>query len=192
MSTSITLALTRSPAADTAIGALGLALVVASVTDLARRRIPNWITFSAAVAGFVIHGMAGGRWLLASSLAGFFLWFFAGFAFWTLSRGQGIGAGDVKMAMASGALLGAWPTLYVVFLSNLAQVVYLFLRWLVTGTLWANAKLLFAWLISLLAPNTKVVHFKPVGMEDKTPHAPFMLIGALVTVYLSRKGVLPW
>lgn len=189
---SISYALTRAPAADTACGVLVVALVVATATDLAKRRIPNWVTFPAALAGLLIHALNGGRWWFASSLLSFLLWSVVGIGFWSLSRGQGIGAGDVKMVMASGSLLGAWPTLYVYFLSNLLQVAYLFLRWLVTGTLWANAKLLGTWVTSLVAPNTKVVHFKPVGMEDKTPHAPFMLLGAIVTIYLSRKGVLPW
>ena len=191
----LTFTLTRAPVspstAQTAAVVLGAALCIATVTDLRRRRIPNWVTFSAAAAGLALHAMGGGLSGFLSSLAGFLIWFGGGFAFWALSGGQGIGAGDVKMAMACGALLGAWPTLYVFFLSNLAQVVYLFLRWIVNGTLVANVRGVGRWLVSLLTPGTAVAHFQPVGMGDKTPHAPFMLIGALVTLYLSREGMLP-
>lgn len=75
----------------------------AAVTDLRSRRIPNWLTGPALLAGLLLHFMYGGfpetgRALLAVLIAGgiFFAFFAAG----------GMGAGDVKLMAAVGALAG--------------------------------------------------------------------------------------
>lgn len=188
----LTFSLLEVPGAPVALALLFGSLTVAVVTDLRRRRIPNAITFPAAVAGLVLHAASGGGWIFLSSLLALALWFAGGLAFWSLSRGQGIGAGDVKMAMAAAALVGFWPTFWMVFASNLLQVIYLFIRWIVQGTGGENFRRLGTWVISIVAPGTKVVPFRPAGMEDKTPHAPFLLAGAVAMVLLNRHGVLPW
>lgn len=187
-----TWSLLHTPGSGTALGILLGSLLLATVTDLRSRRIPNLVTFPVAIVGVALHGLYGGPWAAASSAAALGLWFAGGLTVWSLSRGQGLGAGDVKMAMAAAALLGFWPTFWLVFASNLSQVFYLFLRWLVQGTGGENFRRLGTWIHSLLAPGTKVVHFKPAGMEDRTPHAPFMLIGAVLVVLLDKYGVLPW
>ena len=78
----------------------------ASVTDLRSRRIPNWLTGPAFLLGIALHlGLGGlrgaGVALLASLIAGsvFFVFFIAG----------GMGAGDVKLMAAVGALAGLHP-----------------------------------------------------------------------------------
>ncbi|MCS6915801.1 MAG: A24 family peptidase [Myxococcales bacterium] len=184
--------LLEAPGAPVALALLFGSLAVATVTDLRRRRIPNVLTLPAAAAGLVLHAISGGGWTFLSSLLALGLWFAGGLTFWSLSRGQGIGAGDVKMVMAAAALVGFWPTFWMVFASNLLQVLYLFIRWIVQGTSGENVRRLGTWVVSIVAPGTKVVPFRPAGMEDKTPHAPFLLAGAAAMVLLARKGVLPW
>jgi prepilin peptidase CpaA len=94
--------------------ALAIAVaLVAVVTDLATRRIPNLLTFGTALAAFLVHGYVGGWSGAGLSLAGwlvgaaFFLPFFAL---------GGMGAGDVKLIAALGAWLGpstiVWVALY--------------------------------------------------------------------------------
>lgn len=168
-----------------------VALVLCTVTDLRHRKVGNNVTFPAALLGMALHGALGGGWLLASSVLAFLLCFTVGLLLWS-RWSQSLGAGDVKMVMATAALLGFWPAFFVYFLSNLAMVVYLFLRWIVQGSLLPNLRGIGTWLMSIFAPGTRIVHFEPVGMKDNTPHAPFMLLGAIGTLTLSHFGVLPW
>lgn len=73
------------------------------VTDLRRRRIPNWLTASAFVfgvlAGFWLGGLEGG----ATALAGAGLGFLMLIPFYAI---RAMGAGDVKLLAALGAILG--------------------------------------------------------------------------------------
>ena len=78
-------------------------VVIAAGWDLATRRIPNVLTFGAALAGFFVHGYIAGWSGAESSLAGWavgVLFFFPMFAL------GGMGAGDVKLLAAVGAWLG--------------------------------------------------------------------------------------
>ena len=80
--------------------ALGVA-VAAVVSDLATRRIPNLLTFGAALVAVAAHGYAAGWTGAGLSLAGWLLgvaFFFPVFAL------GGMGAGDVKLLGASGRL----------------------------------------------------------------------------------------
>lgn len=96
--------------------ALILVLTAASVvwTDLRSRRIPNWITYTAAAWGLGLNAVAAiaatpghaerlGAVGLASSLGGLLGLGFVMFCIFSVSGG---GAGDVKLAAAIGALLG--------------------------------------------------------------------------------------
>ena len=87
--------------------------IVAAIWDLKTRRIPNLLTFGAALLAVAVHGYTGGLtgagWGLAGWLIGvaFFLPFFVL---------GGMGAGDVKLLAALGAWLGpaqaAWLALF--------------------------------------------------------------------------------
>jgi Flp pilus assembly protein protease CpaA len=203
MATSLTFSLLAAPAAQPALVVLFGALFVASITDLRGRRIPNTLTFSAAVLGLGLHGLYGGLWPFLSSLLSFFCAFGVGFGLYSAFRGEGFGAGDAKMVMSCAALWGFWPAIWLFFASNLAMAfLYLPLRWIVQGTLLANLRGMGIWLLAILTAfagriglgdrEAHIVHFKPVGMEDKTPHAPFMLLGAILVLVGAKYGALPW
>jgi prepilin peptidase CpaA len=77
--------------------------VSASVEDVARRRISNWIPATAAVAGFAIH-VYGSGWKGALSAAlGLVAGFLVFLIFYVLG---GMGGGDVKLMAGFGALVG--------------------------------------------------------------------------------------
>ena len=82
---------------------VGAVLLLACITDLRTRRIPNALTLSAIVAAVAFHGVTGGLspagWSLAGCVVGALL-FFPMFAL------RGMGAGDVKLLAAVGAWLG--------------------------------------------------------------------------------------
>lgn len=198
-----TFSLLDAPGTTPALLVLFAALVLGSVSDLRSRRLPNKLTFSAILIGLCLHAAMGGGHDLLISFTSFLLCFALGFWLYSSWGGQGFGAGDAKMVMAAAALIGFWPAIWLFFASNLAMAfLYLPVRWLVQGTLVANLRRLGTWLLSMvvafaskigMAPKgAEIIHFVPVGMEDRTPHAPFMLLGASVVVLLHRQGALPW
>jgi prepilin peptidase CpaA len=79
-------------------------LVAAALYDVRYRRIPNWLTVSGVVLGFVINGLIGvpeGGLLFALQGLG------AGFGvYMVLYVLRAMGAGDVKLMAAVGTLVG--------------------------------------------------------------------------------------
>lgn len=167
---------------NAALSILLLVLLFASVSDIKSHRIPNLLTFPAAVLGIALHLAMDGVWGGASALIGYLVLFFGGFLFYRWIGG--IGAGDIKLLMACAAFIGIMPTLYVAFVSFLLQTVWLMIRWLIKGTAVHNIRQLAIWLYTWAVPGLKVQHFHPVGTPDRSPHGPFILAGAACTVLL--------
>ncbi|MCX6594095.1 MAG: A24 family peptidase [Acidobacteria bacterium] len=90
-----------------------LTAAMATWFDLRERRIPNWLCGAAFLAGVVWHwrdGLAGAG--LAAAIYG------------TLFLLRGVGAGDVKLMMALGALAGPMPWLIIFTFSAIAGGVH--------------------------------------------------------------------
>jgi len=87
---------------------LAVVLGTAVVTDLRSSRIPNWLTYPAMVVGVCAHmwmnGMAGMVYSLVGLGAGLGL-------FLILHLSGNIGAGDVKLMAAVGAIMGPYGAL---------------------------------------------------------------------------------
>jgi prepilin peptidase CpaA len=79
------------------------ALVAASLTDIAHRRIPNAITYPLAAFGLLYHLHAAGMDGLIFSISGILVGAGLLLLFHLLG---GMGAGDVKLMAAVGAILG--------------------------------------------------------------------------------------
>lgn len=83
---------------------LAVIVTAAAGLDLAHHKIPNWLTYSGVVLGLVLGALLGGGW---SGLGNAGLGFLTGFGPMLLMyMGGGLGAGDVKLMGAVGALLG--------------------------------------------------------------------------------------
>src|SRR4051794_429181 len=96
--------------------AIGGALAPAG-WDTPPRRIPNALTFGAALAAFAVHASVGGWSAAGMSAAGWA----AGIAvFFPVFALGGIGAGDVKLLGAIGAWLGPFSALWVALYSGVA------------------------------------------------------------------------
>jgi Flp pilus assembly protein protease CpaA len=167
-----------------------IVLVIATITDLHRRRIPNLLTVPAALIAIILHGIYGGIGAAGASAVAFFGWFGLGFFFYRTVAGREIGAGDIKLVMATGACIGFFPAAYVTFASLVLLLLWLFGRWVVAGTARENFAGLFRFMQVTATPGVEKEHFRPVGMEDRTPHAPFMLLGALLCYALWTGGLL--
>ena len=94
-----------------AVAAFSLA---ATTSDLRSRRIPNWMTVSAAVLALIFHISTQGTTGLVFSLGGFGTGFGIMLVLWLIGGG---GGGDVKLMGAIGAWLGPMNTLIVFLLS---------------------------------------------------------------------------
>src|SRR5688572_30840223 len=95
--------------------ALGIA-VIAVIWDLSTRRIPNVLTFGAALAGFLLHAYAAGWSGLGLAVAG---WAVGVAFFFPIFALGGMGAGDVKLLGALGAWLGPVAVIWVALFSGI-------------------------------------------------------------------------
>ncbi len=80
---------------------IGLA---ASLEDIARRRISNWIPLAALLAGLLLHASQQGWRGALAAMAGAASGFAVFLIFYLLG---GMGGGDVKLMAGFGAILGA-------------------------------------------------------------------------------------
>jgi prepilin peptidase CpaA len=90
---------------------------LAAVTDVWSRRIPNWLTFGTLLLGVLLNTWLRGLDGMASSLAGAVLGIALLLPFYAMG---GIGAGDVKLVGALGAVLGPQALVSVALYGALA------------------------------------------------------------------------
>ena len=157
--------------------------ITACVCDLRTRRIPNALTFGAALAAAMFHVVTGGATGLVASAGGWLLGIALFFPFFAL---RGLGGGDVKLLGALGAWLGPVAVFHVGLYSAIAGGVigtlvafrtgYL-LRALhnlaFLGTFWSTVGLQPVEGLTLDAPN-----------RPRLAYAVPMLTGLLVTLWL--------
>lgn len=126
---------------------LVVVLAIAAVSDIRAHRIPNWLTLTGTILGLIGHAWLGGWPGLIGSLEGIGI---AGLLLLPYAV-RGLGAGDVKLLAAVGALMG--PA---------------FLLWTLLGTILAGG---------LLALAGAVQQGRMRGV--KMPLAPAIALGAL-------------
>ena len=172
--------MTSSFAIQSAVMVISL---IACATDIRTRRIPNWLTFGAAIAGLLAHTAlqgvsgaltAGGGWL--TGLAVFLPFFALG----------GMGGGDVKLLAALGAWLGAYETLYLALYSGVAggalAVVVAFARGYLKTALFNVLEMLRFWLQSGIRPVPNLT--LETAHSPRLAYAVPMFLGVVVTLWL--------
>ncbi len=87
-------------------------VAIACASDVRSRRIPNWLTLSGAAAGILLHAATGGFAGVGVSLEGMLLGFGAYLVLYCL---RAMGAGDVKLMAAVGAIVGPAGWILVFF-----------------------------------------------------------------------------
>lgn len=108
--------------------------VIAAITDYRTGRIPNRLTFSAMLLGLAGHSLQGLAEGVQSLLGAAVCAAVPGLVY-KVSRGQGIGGGDIKLFAALGALLGVSRGLEIEFSSFLLVGVFALFRLAFLGQL---------------------------------------------------------
>jgi len=138
---------------DTALLAvLALLLLAASACDIQARRIPNGLCaagIAAGLAGHFWHGGGPGLWSLAGIAAALPLLL--------LYAVRAFGAGDIKLLMAVGALMGP-----------------VFLLWALGGAIFAGAILALAGIIA-----RSIRSWPLLPLKSRMPFAPAIALGAV-------------
>jgi prepilin peptidase CpaA len=106
---------------NTGIVILVLALVAASLTDVAHRTIPNVITYPLALFGLIYHIVLAGMSGLLFSISGLLVGGGLLLLFYALG---GMGAGDVKLMAAVGSILGPLGVFHAFLYSALVGGLY--------------------------------------------------------------------
>ncbi|MEI6362929.1 MAG: prepilin peptidase [Actinomycetes bacterium] len=147
---------------------LPLLLVIASagvaltMIDIDHHRLPDAIVlplYPVTVVGLAFAGLVSHSWPLASTAIGAGVWLLLIGGLWLLTGGRGMGFGDVKLAPVLGATLG-WIGVGAALVGLLAAFV---LGGLVGIVLLASGR---------------------AGRKAKLPFGPFLLIGALVGLFI--------
>lgn len=105
----------------TILAACVATVIVAAATDIHDQRVPNWLTFPAALLAVVLHVYAAGMQGLLFSLGGYASGFALLIIFYAVG---GMGAGDVKLLATVGAFLGPREVLSVFSLAAVFGAIY--------------------------------------------------------------------
>lgn len=168
-----------------ALWAVCLMLLIAVITDIKSRRIPNWMVLPGMLAGIIASVFFSGWHGLAQSLEGFLL---SAAVFGVLACLKGMGMGDVKLCAAIGAWIGPSQMFIALILISLFGGVVAILwaikdRFLVEmfKNIW---RLLRGVTDRGLRPHPELVLSNPA--THKMPYAPVIAVGTLLS-FLATK-----
>lgn len=139
-------------------------LIFASVTDLRSHRISNKLTYSTMIFGIVFYTLTSGMAGFLQSLGGLFLGLALLIVFYLLG---GMGAGDVKLMAAVGALLGPQGVFEAFLGTALAGGIYALLVLAAKGYLRDTLKR-FGLMIKTFFLTKKFIYI-PSERQEKAP-----------------------
>ncbi len=158
--------------------------LVAAVTDLHSRIIPNWLIVAGFIAGFGLNTVFGGGEGLLSSALGFGL---ALLFYVPLFLLRGMGGGDVKLMAALGCMAGPqnWFSIWIIgsIIWGAIALISLLARNAAGGALW-NMWFITKELVRLRLPyNTRPELDIGHGKARTMPHGFGMAIGTWVFLF---------
>lgn len=157
-------------------------LIIATVTDMRSRRVPNWLTLPFLLAGFVVSTLVGGWHGLGQSALGFVA---ATAVFGFLCWMGGMGMGDVKLFAAIGAWVGPHQLALALVLTAMAGGI-LALGWAVAGGFLGElatgtGDLIAGWARRGVRPDPAFTLSSPKAR--KMPYVPAIAIGTLISFF---------
>lgn len=150
--------------------------MVAAGTDIASKRIPNWLTFGLLAVGLVWQTVAGQG--LVYALYGAGAAFALHFVLWQIKLE---GAGDAKLMMAVGAFCGWQTMLEATWWRYVLLVPYALVTITVLGR-WQNFKAAVMW-----------TYMKATGMDvGERPEPKYMPFGPLIALAVPAALYTDW
>ena len=166
---------------------LAIALILAAVIDVRESRIPNWLTFSLAGFGMVVHGWHQGFNGLILSVEGLAVGILCLVFFYIKG---GMGAGDVKLLGAIGAVLGPHLVVYVFGFAAILGGLYSLAMLSSQGGLRYTWDRIILLLNTLRWSKTVVMAGQPDHKEPKLRYALVLGLGTVIAQTLSLYGLL--
>lgn len=159
---------------------LAAVLLAAVVTDVRARRIPNGLVLVGWIGGLVLNGLMGGGGGLVDAAAGWLLCLGVGLPFWLLGW---MGAGDVKLVAAVGAILGVDLAPYALAGIGVAGGLLAFVMLLRHGLLRQSANRFLA-MIGLSMAARRATYIEPTEAEGQVtlPYAIPIALGTLAAL----------
>jgi prepilin peptidase CpaA len=157
--------------------------VIACVTDVRSRRIPNLLTFGAAAAAVLFHVLTTGVSGLLVALSGWTVGLLLFLPFFLLG---GMGGGDVKLLAALGAWMGPGDAVMLAIYSSLAGGVLGVWVALSRNYLRTALRNLWTMLVSWCLLGPKPVPAMTLA-DSKAPRLAYaipVMIGTVVTLWL--------
>ena len=157
--------------------------VIIAYYDVRYRRIPNAFVLATLVGGLTINFIYAGFSGVLASLGGCALAFFPLFILHVFGA---MGAGDVKLFAAVGAVIGSslvLPTLLIVVITGGVIAFYSIVR---AGTVRTTMQRVLMILVGLL-PGWQMPRFSvPADRRHTIPYGVAIMIGSLISVALFR------
>jgi len=156
---------------------LGLILLIATITDIIKRKVYNWLTFPALGLGLGINVALQGLSGLWFGVAGLLI---GGLIFFPAFLWGGMGAGDIKLIAVVGAFTG-WlfvlnVALYTAVIGGLIAVSLLFIK----GELRITLKNIGRFIRSVVVPKLEL---EPLSSQYPLPYALAISLGTLAALF---------
>jgi prepilin peptidase CpaA len=165
---------------------VSLLVTIAAIYDLRWRRIPNWLVFPGLLIGLALNTFLFEWAGLKSALLGILV---ATVIYFPLYLIRGMGAGDVKLMMAVGALAGypRWLGIFITtaILGGVIALVLLALRGRFRKTLW-NVGFMMQQMAHGRAPYANPELDVQSGKGLSLPHGAVIGLGTLVYLAIIR------
>jgi len=162
-----------------------ICVLAGAIIDVLTHKIPNWVTFPSVMLGMLINCYVEGLHGLVFSILGLTTGFLLLFVVYLLG---GMGAGDVKLLCAVGALLGPKLVFYTFIWMALAggtlAIALIFYKKAFSQTLRNLKTLLLGWI--LRAPSEEADLTIRNQSLIKLPYGVAIAVGAILAVYLRR------
>ena len=154
--------------------------LIATVTDLWRQKIYNWLTLPAIILGLILSPFQAGWSGLRDAFLGLLL---AGGIYLVLGLIGAMKGGDVKLAAAVGVLLGWRLSISALYYGAIMGGVFALLWSLYHGTLWKTLSRVWRTLYAAAAPG---MHPEAELKESDTEPMPYGVAiswGAIATLF---------
>lgn len=159
-------------------------VILAAIMDVRSQRIPNYLTLPGCGIGLMYHVLASGKNGLMFSFAGLALGMCLLLLFYLLG---GMGAGDVKLMGAIGALLG-WEGILKAFLfSALIGGLYSIVAMAKAHVFREFLKNIWGTLKGLIF--TQTISYVPLNCPLKLYYGPVIAIGTILSLWLGDRFV---